>query len=179
MQIEPLYNGFLFVSPQRRNQRETDTQQTPYVEDWCLCWKSAGRTLGSAHTVFLNPDQQTWKRENIRQTCWHAQMRNFLGQKLQQKDFERVEIYLRWSKGQAWLNSDRDWRKASEESWSGPSTLKKCAAIGPSGLGAACAGGRGSIWRTDTTKLLSENFNTNSGLDSSPWVLDGWATTEE
>lgn len=57
--------------------------------------------------------------------------------------------------------------------------LKKCADIGPSGLGAASGGGSGSMWRTETARLLSVNLNTSSGLDSSPWVLDGWAETQQ
>ena len=57
--------------------------------------------------------------------------------------------------------------------------LKKCEAMGPRGLGAASGGGSGSIWRTETARLLSVNFNTSSGLDSSPWVLDGWAEIQQ
>lgn len=53
--------------------------------------------------------------------------------------------------------------------------LKKCAARGPRGLGAASGGGSGSMWRTEIARLLNVNFNTSSGRDSSPWVLDGWA----
>lgn len=47
--------------------------------------------------------------------------------------------------------------------------------MGPRGLGAASGGGSGSMWRTDTARLLSVSLNTSSGLDSSPWVLEGWA----
>ncbi len=35
------------------------------------------------------------------------------------------------------------------------------------------------MWRTETARLLSVNRNTSSGLDSSPWVLDGWAEIQQ
>lgn len=65
-----------------------------------------------------------------------------------------------------------------EGSWPGPSMLKKSLAKGARGLGAPSGGGSGSMWRTEIARLPKVILNTSSGLDSSPWALDGWAETQ-
>lgn len=91
----------------------------------------------------------------------------------------KSEAHLRWSWGQAWSNNIRDWRKAVSGRWPGPTVLKKLAAMGPRGLRVASGGGNGSMWRTDTAKLLRVNLRSSSGRDSSLCGLDAWAETRQ
>lgn len=170
---------------QRQPQMERDILGIPAGLESRQCWKFANWSPDSVHRSPSHPGPQTW--ENNAVIFFSFSLSHAL-QKLKQqiktstgkyKEKNICELHLRWSWGQAWLNTARDWRKAVEESWPGPTMLKKCAAIGWRGLGAASGAGSGSMWRTETARLSSVSFNTSSGLDSLPWVLEGCAANRK